>query len=101
MGLASALLHARSHKGKGDQEPPALAVCQPLSIPLPFSVKADPAGLTHALSFVSPPASAVIQELSCSSSQLITSREELGKACWQEGERAGLRESNHRHSDGK
>lgn len=45
----------------GDQEPPALAVWQPLSLPLPFPAKADPAGLALALSFVSPPASAVIR----------------------------------------
>lgn len=46
-------------EGRG-REPPALAPCQPVSSHLPLPGQARPAALTLPLSFVSPPASALI-----------------------------------------
>lgn len=74
-----------STKGGGDKEPQALALCQPISLPPSIAQCHNPISLLLTALFASLPASAVIQELSCSSSQLIMSREELGKASWLEG----------------
>lgn len=74
-----------STKGGGDKEPQALAVCQPISLPPSIAQCHNPISLLLTALFASLPASAVIRELSCSSSQLIMSREELGKASWLEG----------------
>lgn len=51
-------------------------------LPPPVSRESAPGG-AHARAFVCQPACVSANtELSCSSSQLIMSREELGKACW-------------------
>lgn len=82
--------------GEGAREPPALALSQPVSSRFPGKRSRRRSG-SH--SFVSPPASALMpSSASGSSSRLIMSREarHAGRR-----EREGLRESNHRHSDGK
>lgn len=65
---------------EGAREPPALALCQPITSRFPGKRSRRRSG-SH--SFVSPPASALMpSSASGSSSRLIMSREELGKACW-------------------